>query len=247
MVSRARGWRAWSCVGVLAVCGSLGWHAGPPSEEEPLDPLPVDGTDAEATLAWIAAEYSAWPRATDYLHWSPLDCRAPAVRGEWFAASASEDEGTHGRKLYHLYARDVWGYIASVPWWDTVDQREDRRLNPIGQVLVKEAWHPVEVAPGERDEEGRVLPPAGRDSLENLVFEGERWYEPGERADLFIMYRMERGTPGTDEGWLYGVVTPGEHPVVTSFGLIESCMGCHQESENDRMLGMWREPGDGGR
>lgn len=222
----------------------LGWHGVPPeSEREELDAMPVDGADVKATLAWIASEYGQWERATDYLHWSPASCRAWPIPAEGeLAESASDDEGTHGRKVYRLYARDLWGYFESVPWWGSVDQRETRRANRVGQVLVKEAWHPVLVERVEPDEAGVVRLPVGHETVEGLVYGDGAWYEQGEQADLFVMYRMPRETPGTDEGWVYGVVAPGELPEILNFGLIGSCIECHQASANDRILGQWREP-----
>ena len=65
---------------------------------------------------------------------------------------------------------------------------------------------------------------------------GKHWML-GKRRDLYIMYKLAPETPGTDQGWVYGTVTPGGE--VTSAGRVATCMRCHTgESTSDRMFGL---------
>ena len=51
------------------------------------------------------------------------------------------------------------------------------------------------------------------------------------------MFKTDPQTPGTDEGWVYGTVTP-DGQQVTSAGRVESCMMCHQGAPHDRLFGL---------
>src|SRR5437870_10625362 len=64
-----------------------------------------------------------------------------------------------------------------------------------------------------------------------------RLYRPAARSGLFIMFKTEPGTPGTDEGWVYGTVT-ADGKQVTSAGRVESCMACHRDAPHDRLFGL---------
>jgi hypothetical protein len=94
------------------------------------------GTPAapDPRLLQVAKDYVAYGRVTDHLRWAPTLCSAPPPT--WSPApprmSVSRDAGTHGRKLYHLYAKDFDAYRMS-----------ELRPQPAGQVLVKEAWIPA--------------------------------------------------------------------------------------------------------
>ena len=67
-----------------------------------------------------------------------------------------------------------------------------------------------------------------------------RLYHAVQKKDLFIMYKMDPKTPGTDEGWVYGTVT-ADGQRATSAGLVGSCMKCHQQAPHDRLFGVARE------
>ncbi len=141
---------------------------------------------------------------------------------------------THGKKLYLLFAKYRYLEAAEGPTY------------PVGQAVVKEAWVPEEVkdegAPlaavtrkvkvhdGERED--RVLPYARRDG---------RLYHAKEKAGLFIMFKLDPATPGTDEGWVYGTVT-ADGKTVNAVGKIESCMKCHRDAPHDRLFGLPEEP-----
>ena len=50
------------------------------------------------------------------------------------------------------------------------------------------------------------------------------------------MAKLAPETPGTDEGWIYGTVAPDG--TVTSAGLVESCMECHDSAPHERLFGV---------
>jgi hypothetical protein len=88
--------------------------------------------------------------------------------------------------------------------------------NPVGQAIVKESWLPAEIDPHTGTE-----------------------VRPSRKADMFIMYKVDPATPGTDRGWVYGTVTP-DGKKVTSAGRVESCMRCHKDAPHDGLFGLPR-------
>jgi len=78
----------------------------------------------------VAKKYPSYGRVADLLAWAPTDCRAPVPAPP--RPSVSRDPETHGRKLYHLYAKDFEAY-----------RRSNDLPQPAGQVLVKESWIPA--------------------------------------------------------------------------------------------------------
>lgn len=87
-----------------------------------------------------------------------------------------------------------------------------RKTPQVGQVIVKESWFPKIGA----------LEPSP---------------ETSHQSDLFIMTKLAPATKDTDEGWIYGTVTP-DGKIVTSSGRVESCMKCHIQAKNDRLFGL---------
>src|SRR5262245_27820411 len=73
----------------------------------------------------IAAEYVSWGRVDDELRWAPWLCRAPYPGIA--RPSQSNDEATHGRKLYSVFAKNHAAYP---------NGPHD------GQVVVKQSWIP---------------------------------------------------------------------------------------------------------
>jgi hypothetical protein len=109
--------------------------------------------------------------------------------------------------------------------------------SPVGQVVVKEAWVPEEV----KDDGGRKEPAVRK--VEFIPYargKDGRLYHAKEKAGLFIMYKLDPKTPGTDEGWVYGTVT-ADGKKVTSAGRVESCMECHKDAPHDRLFGLPKE------
>jgi hypothetical protein len=70
-------------------------------------------------------------------------------------------------------------------------------------------------------------------------------YRADRQTDLFIMFKTEPQTPGTDNGWVYGTVTPDGNRV-TSAGRVTACMDCHQHCQPDRVFGFEKTAATGG-
>ncbi len=171
-----------------------------------LPPVPRSETKIEP----IAKEYRTYGLVDDLRRWAPELCEAPRQPAPRF--SQSRDAETHGRKLYHLYAKDRGAYLHAreVP-------------QPVGQVIVKESWVPKEVS---EKEAGNL----------RAVFKGGKYYHASKQAALFLMIKGEAG-PDTDEGWTYATVTP-DGTTVTASGRLASCMECHVNAKVDRMFGL---------
>jgi hypothetical protein len=184
-----------------------------------------------AQLREIAKSYRGYGYV-DYREaaWAPGLCRAPIPYHDYVPgtarSSASKDTDTHGQKLYFLLAKQKEAYLQFTG-----------KTHPVGQVVVKESWTPKEAT---EEEYKRYL--AGherRSSAEGVPFarkEG-KLYRTDKQGDLFIMFKTAPVTPGTDQGWVYGTVTP-DGKTVTSAGRVASCMGCHQDAKQDRLFGL---------
>lgn len=225
-------WR-WTLSGGVVLLGSgLAWMAVASEDEPAREAGPFDEMILEA-----AQEYEGWERVSDTLHWSPYLCAAPMRRGA--QVSQSDDESTHGRKLYYLYAKkpELYGSQLQV----TLVPREPS--DNIGQVLVKQSWHPVEVDPNSVEpwRPPENWEPEGFDQgylwSPEYAFTNEKAYKTGEQGPLFMMLKLDPGTSGTDEGWVYATLTP-DGSEITAAGRIASCMGCHVTAKHDRLLGV---------
>ncbi|MCW5823891.1 MAG: cytochrome P460 family protein [Cyanobacteria bacterium TGS_CYA1] len=85
----------------------------------------------------------------------------------------------------------------------------EKKAPQVGQTIVKEAWIPDDSQPPK----------------------------PEKQSSIFIMTKMDPLTKNTDNGWIYGTVTP-DGKTVTSAGRVETCMKCHLETKNDRLFGL---------
>lgn len=197
----------------------------------------------EAELLAVAAEYTTWGRVSSVPKMKPTDCYVPPYRG--VQRSRSSDTATHGRDLYHLYALHMYDYLDLNDYSSLSSFYGDKppqiSCPQLGQVLVKETFEAIET------------PYHGRDFKETLDAHGNR-YSPaielcvdhgqqaawtiGEARELYIMLKLDPATLNTDNGWVYGVVSPDGSRVLAS-GRIESCMRCHAVALNDRLFGMW--------
>jgi hypothetical protein len=229
--------------GVL-VCGVLGCVERQPSSPAPqADPSPKPETTDnpfDERLLQIAHTYRSFGQADLAMRWALADCRAPLPPE--LSVSASKDKDTHGGKLYAVFAffKDDGSYVKA------------GKANPVNQEIVKESWVPEEIK-----DDGKPLEPAVRkyekvnlaycaDDPKPTVVE-ERYlpyarkdgilYHAAKQGDLFIMYKTDPQTPGTDQGWVYGTVT-ADGKKVTSAGRVASCMGCHQTAPHDRLFGL---------
>ena len=97
-------------------------------------------------------------------------------------------------------------------------------LSAISQVLVKEAFKPVET-----DQPHSLhLRPAERDG---------KFYVPGEPLGLYVLFKPQKADLATtDAGWVYGTIA-ADMTTITGAGKIASCMGCHQ-SLPGRLFGL---------
>ncbi|MGH7132043.1 MAG: hypothetical protein ACREJO_08875 [Phycisphaerales bacterium] len=245
------------CVLVAASGGMIGWRsqqpspprspsasptaaspAAPSASPSPADIAKVDPADRAAVqklLLVIADSYKQYDRVSDRTNWSPLDCRVNPPAG--VQESVSKDSATHGRKLYYVYAADAKSYDQmsnltmpgstppSKPW-----------MNPVGQIVVKEAFRPVEVDPKDvpkpnADTFGHKpeLPP----EYERI---GDKVFKAGDPAGLFVMVKLDPARTGTDGGWIYGTVS-ADRKTVKFDGASGACYECHKETTRDRLYG----------
>jgi hypothetical protein len=230
----------------LALSGCVEKSCAPPPAADAPPQTPANSTPDENTaqrrvfedrLLEIAASYETFGRVNPIANWAPVDCRAPIPPTPEVAFSQSADGGTHGGKLYTLFAKDQSPAGAYV--------RKGQPC-PTGQVIVKESWVPEEV-----NDDGKPLEPVRRkvkvrqgdglvekdDSFLPFARKDGRLYHAKEKGPLFIMFKMDPQTPGTDEGWVYGTVT-ADGKQVTSAGRMESCRKCHQDAPHDRLFGL---------
>jgi hypothetical protein len=229
-------------IGILGLCGFLLLASGRGAETAA--PPVVNDEQFHARLLKIANIYTVYGRVDDEVRWAPWLCRMPEPGQTRF--SKSSDEATHGQKLYSLFARSRDAYLSKPA------------ANPVGQVIVKEAWVPKEIE-GKPKGEIKVetsktseiqvpedLAPmyarglfGSTDHFQPFAQKEGKWYKASERGPLFIMMKLDPKTPGADEGWVYGTVT-ADGKQVTSAGRVASCMKCH-ESKKDRLFGLYRQ------
>jgi len=194
-------------------------------------------------LKQFAAEYKKWGRVDDEARWAPELCRMPLPPKTY--VSKSEDETTHGRKLYSLFAKDRNSFL----------KLSEQKSVSAGQVIVKQSWIPEEIE-GDAAEtarkqfhldttrwvrvSGQVKPMGSRtehDHFAPYALKDDKVFKGTKQADLFLMYKVDAATPDTDQGWVYGTVTP-DGKTVTSAGKVQSCMACHAEAKVDRLFGL---------
>ena len=172
-------------------------------------------------LQHVANDYLSYTLVERNGRWAPELCFwAPTPQ---FSEAGSE--APHARKVYFLFVKDP----------DSYDESETNQ--PVGQAIVKQSWAPKKVSTrattgADDDETNRLTTPyASRDG---------KLYRGDHQTGLFVMLKLDRNTPGTDEGWIYGTVTP-DGKEVTSAGRVESCMECHRQAKGDRIFGMTRD------
>lgn len=164
----------------------------------------------------IAREYKSYGRV-DYMNrWAPELCASFPSRAR---SSASEDPETHGRKLYYILARHRDDYYNSAR----------TKVQPDGQVIVKESWHPVETAkPPEVWGEDMKSDAAG--AYSTTVARDGKSYSLGAQAELFIMLKQDRE-------WQFATVTPDGSKVIQA-GRLAGCLSCHRSAKPDLVFGL---------
>jgi hypothetical protein len=188
-------------------------------------PTPApDATGLDANLVaqalTIADEYRRWGRVDDELRWAPFLCRQPLPGVA--RLSDSTHPGTHGQKLYSVWARHREQYPTKTE---------------VGQVLVKESFVAVP-DPTARFEPARAATPAPIDADHFYPYATKNGavYRAGDPAGLFIMHFAGPDAKDTDEGWLYFTVSPRRD--VTGVGKIASCIECHDHAPHGRLFGL---------
>ncbi|WP_437516511.1 hypothetical protein [Sorangium sp. So ce1099] len=205
------------------------------SPSAPAAPSAAPAADAEVDARFVPLiasafrDYKAWGRVDDELRWAPWLCRLP-LPGR--ARMSAADDGGHARKVYSVFARHRDRY--------PLVQAEAPVSQPVGQVLVKESYHPelVEAAPEFPSDQPLPSSDPSRppDHFDPYVRDGDRIYRAARFAGAYVVLKVAPETPGTDAGWVYGTVTPeGE---VTSAGRVASCMGCHVSARHERVFGI---------
>jgi hypothetical protein len=219
-------------VGVFALIQQTSAAPERPKPEEPFN----------ERLLEIAKNYGSYGRIDDDMRWAPTACRPPTDLKPGVARfSASKDENTHGRKLYSLFAKSGRTYRTL---------EKDKPVE-VGQVVVKESWVPEEVTDAKqtqaiivRKQDGKSKDGRASELTDHFLPYAEKdgkTYHAAKQSELFIMFKMDPKTADTDEGWVYGTVTP-DGKRVTSAGKVDSCMKCHQKAAHDRLFGMPEKP-----
>lgn len=217
----------------------------------PKPEAPANDKAFHETLTGIAKHYKKAGYVDFEARWAPGLCRAPILGTDYTPAqarlSASKDDDTHGRKLYFLFAQNKQTYLQVGKDKDAkkVDPLKARvsedvfgaagmpkELQALQQFIVKESWAPEAAT----EQEAQQLPRFGDWRLSTVLKDG-KWYKPGKQGALYIMVKLDAKTPGTDEGWVYGTLTP-DAQTVTSSGKVESCMSCHTKATHDRQFGL---------
>ena len=93
------------------------------------------GSCGPSAIERVAADYESFGKVDDLRRWAPELCTLPPPPEP--RPSAAPSTSPHGRKLYHLYAKDRNAYVRG----DT---------QPVGQAIVKEAWEAVDGKPGPK-------------------------------------------------------------------------------------------------
>ena len=217
-------------VGLVGLCAAVATTSGatPAPEAEPA-PV-VNDKQFHDKLLEIAKTYPEYGRVDDEMRWAPWLCRAPLPGRARF--SRSSDEATHGKKLYSLFAKYRVSYLGQIGAEDT----DATKKQDADQVIVKESWIPQEIKdpkdvlerPGRRGVRG--------DHFDPHVIKDGKTYKASKKGDLYIMMKLDPKTPDTDNGWVYGTVTP-DGKTVTSAGKVASCTKCH-ETKPERLFGL---------
>lgn len=215
-----------TCIGLglvlLAACSAEIERApgDPEGTSKPAHDAVVNDERFHAVLKDATAAYAKdYGNIDDVMRWAPALCRRPPSAP--IRESTSQDAATHGRKLYWLYAKDRPAYL----------EANAGMTQPVGQVLVKESFH-AEPGRGSGDTGERTwvafVPYVERDGT---------YFHAGEKEALYVLLKMDPATEGTDQGWVYGTLTP-DGGTVTSAGRVASCMACHTEGTTDRLFGL---------
>ena len=179
--------------------------------------IPADSdADLRRRLLEIAANYKTYGKADDRMGEAVIPCAAFALSKPDHRFSRSSDEGTHGKKLYLMFAANLDPLKGSYTG--------ERQQKSGDQVIVKESWMAVEderAFPSVRGEDGKH-------------------YTAGAKGPLFVMFQIDARDPRADTGWIYGTTTP-DGKTITGIGRLANCMGCHEKAPHGRLFGLPRD------
>lgn len=199
----------------------------PPKKDTGKSPKVINEKEYHKSLMAIAKAYKEYGRVEDLSRWAPTLCRRPPATT--VRPSASEDEATHGKKLYFLYAKNRDAYV-------TPDMKKP---HPVGTTIVKESYA-TELVP---DDEAKVyldgMAPYTNPQL--WAIRDGKVYRATKIHGLFVMTKVDPKVQKSDEGWIYGTLTP-DGKKVTSAGRVASCMKCHKAATHDRLFGLPKKP-----
>lgn len=175
----------------------------------PSSMLPNAGSDEwKQRLLEIARTYQSYGRVEKQYRWSPVDCMMPTPKPPSLHVSRSDDEATHGQKLYTVFARKVqWDdmhHLTGFPRRPTylppyLKDRigKERAPSEVGQVVVKEAWEPVKVKESDRRADPRSTFDRNDPRLKILNKTrnpGEEWHDTiYDHGDALIPYAEKNG------------------------------------------------------
>jgi hypothetical protein len=213
--------------------------------EATVEDAPIDPRFTE-TLLTAARAYPQWTRVDERPNLAPVLCRAPMGLDYGFPSHArlsQADDAEHGKKLYYLFAghenHNARHYYTSLgtPGAEPI---------PIGFTIVKQSWTAVPSPPPAAN--AKPVANAEPDPMLDVSMsapapiawvdhEGQRLHT-GEQAELFVMAKVgSADMPGTDAGWIYGTLT-ADGRTVTSAGLVQRCMDCHDVAPHERLFGL---------
>lgn len=176
--------------------------------------------DFSPRLIEIANEYLSYSLVDQHVQWAPAACGPPSSPTA-VEYSRSTDNSPHSGKLYLMFAAQLDPYMDA-----------DKSASPVGQVIVKESWQ----AKIKNESDAYFKDHASGKQITNEATRGGQKFSQGDPKELFIMYKLDPDTPGTDKGWVYGVVATDKRSVIAS-GKMANCMECHVDAGPDRLFG----------
>ena len=211
-----------------AIAGCTTSSTTPSDDRQTSNELKKHDDSAQRTrLLEIAANYKSYEQIDKRMRFAPAPCAAPDRPGgndlttlSDYHLSRSTDESTHGRKLYVAYALK----LDSISRTYTGESLSDEKKPLTDQVIVKESWIAEEIKKGD--------PVFGA-----LTGSDGKRYHRGAKGPLFVMYQTDAKDPNSDDGWVYGTLTPDGKTVI-GVGRLENCMKCHQKAPHGRLFGL---------
>lgn len=220
----------------ILAAGCFGPNMHSDELDHPANNPAKDSSDPyQARLLDIGKSYETY-RMLHELSLSTNACAAAFSRVEGMKLSKASTAAAHGKKMYFLFRKDQ------------PVVRNGHQTHPVGQVIVKEAWIPEEVAdpgPNSNYSDKLVSRTRKRQTEEGIqtwqftywpyVEKDSKFFHAGAKAELFIMFKVDPSTSETDQGWVYATMS-SDGKKILSAGKLKSCMKCHCDAPNDRVF-----------